>query len=150
MLPSFPRLPRAIPRENSTALFHARNEVLAFWRAEDEVDSKPRSLRKRIAEHCTRYRQSDAAILNRIPWRVGPRDQNHDEKSGREQDLDRDEVESIGADKVVGLAPLEKNAAVGTAFSHLEEPVEEVSLSAVGATQEQGPAKSSPWRLAGY
>jgi hypothetical protein len=69
-------------------------------------------------------------------------------KPKRKKSLNRDEVQGICAEEIIGLATREKNSAMRTALVHLEEAMKKASSSTIGTTQQQGAAKQSPRGLA--
>ena len=73
--------------------------------AEHQVHGEPGGLREWVAEECARDHQQATTILQRGPGWIGPGGDDDDEDGEGEENLDRYEVQKVGADEVVALPP---------------------------------------------
>src|SRR5690606_8259857 len=101
-------------------------------RSKPYVECQPQAFRERIAHYGKHDGQQHSAPLQQSPRRVRPCNYCNRGKYGRKHQLDNYEIEQVGAEKVVRLSPLQKNAAGGASFVQLHSLAEQAASGAVG------------------
>lgn len=107
--------------------------------AERQIDSKKCGLCKRIAKHATQQGERGGNVSDCVPrWGRPRRDQKQDNAECDNQ-LDGNEVEQIGTNEVIILAPFEAKSAPRTVQLQLQKGTEYSPAPTVRTPQPGGP-----------